>query len=305
MATLFTESIQRRAGHVLLPVRPPYQLRRTLACGQVFRWRIDATGGTGVFSGRRIQLRETAEGIIAEGLVNDYDALRIRRYLGLDEPLAAIESTLAQDSVLRRMLPHTSGIAIMRQDPWECLVSFVVSAFNNIPKIELSLDLMAQRFGQQIADGAWAFPDPHRIAQARMDELRGCALGYRAPYIKALARRIVSGEVKLDALERLSYQEARILLLRLPGVGEKVADCVLLFGYGKVEAFPVDVWVKRAVERWYFRGRRATERKTREFARRRFGPLAGYVQQHLFYFARSQSKASALISASKQRRLSP
>ncbi len=290
MAMLSTESIERRAGHVLLPVNPPYQLRRTLGCGQVFRWRIDATGATGVFAGRRIHLHETPAGIMVEGLADDQEVRRFRRYVGLDEPLAAIEAKLAQDRVLRKILPHTSGIAIMRQDPWECLVSFVVSAFNNIPKIELSLDRMARRFGRQIADGVWAFPDAQRLAVARMDELRGCTLGYRAPYLKALARRIASGEVDLDALGRLPYQEARGVLLMLPGVGQKVADCVLLFGYGKVEAFPVDVWVKRAVERWYFQGRRSTERKIQEFARSRFGPLAGYMQQHLFYFARSRSK---------------
>jgi N-glycosylase/DNA lyase len=123
-----------------------------------------------------------------------------------------------------------------------------------------------------------------------MAELRRCLLGYRAPYVKAVARQIAGGEFDLDGLNRLPYEVARRQLLALPGVGEKVADCVLLFAYGKGEAFPVDVWVKRAVERWYLGGRRRTERQIREFARSRFGALAGHAQQHLFYYARGQSR---------------
>lgn len=277
----------RPDGRVILPVGGPYDLRRTLQCGQTFRWRIAATGATGVFAGRRVHLQVTAGGIAVDGLDNERDLLRFRHCLGLDEPLAAIEAELIQDRVLRRILPHTSGIAIMRQDPWECLVSFVVSAFNNIPKIELSLDRLARRFGRGIATAAWAFPPPRRLAAARVSELRRCALGYRAPYVQAVARQIASGQVDLDALGHLAAKQARGILLTLPGVGEKVADCVLLFAYGKGEVFPVDVWVKRAVEQWYFHGQRQTERQIQEFARRRFGPLAGYAQQHLFYFSRT------------------
>jgi N-glycosylase/DNA lyase len=189
------------------------------------------------------------------------------------------------------MLRRTSGLALLHQDPWECLISFIVSAFNNIPKVELSLDRLAQQFGEQIGERTWTFPTAEPLAEAGLRDLRRCALGYRAPYVRDVARLVAAGDLDLPALGRVEYLSARRMLLALPGVGEKVADCVLLFAYGKGEAFPVDVWVKRAVERWYFSGRRKTEREIREFAHQRFGSLAGYAQQHLFHYMRERGKA--------------
>lgn len=271
-----------------IPVRPPYDLIRTLRCGQAFGWRLDHAGATGQWDGRPIRVRQTPTGIIVEGLGHDDDLGRLRLFLGVDEPLAAVEAALSRDRVLRRILPHTSGIALMRQEPWESLVSFIVSAFNNIPKVELSLDRLARRFGDNPADGIWMFPSADRLAAARLGELRACALGYRAPYVRAVARLVASGDLDLDAFGRMGYDDAFRVLLALPGVGEKVADCMLLFAYGKGEAFPVDVWVRRAVERWYVRRRGMTVRHIRAFARTRFGDLAGYAQQHLYSYIRER-----------------
>jgi N-glycosylase/DNA lyase len=231
-------------------------------------------------------------------------------HIGACEPLGDIEAALARDPVLLRLLPRTSGIAIMRQDPWECLVSYVVSAFNNIPKISLSVERMARRFGEPIRSTGdagngdaigegiggriggghnpvgWAFPSAERLAAAGPAALRTCALGYRARYVRDLARLVADGKVDLARIATMPFDDARATLLDLPGVGEKVADCVLLFAFGRGEAFPVDVWVQRAVERWYFSGRTATPRAIRGWASDRFGPLAGYAQQHLFAGAR-------------------
>jgi N-glycosylase/DNA lyase len=282
--------IDSPGGIALLPVRPPYHLYRTLGCGQAFRWRIDAAGATGVFMGKRVRLSQTSDGIACEGLTEESALHDLRHYLGLDEPLESIEGVLRQDPVLERVLPATSGLALLHQEPWECLISFIISAFNNIPKIELSLHRLGRQFGEQVDEGAWAFPSPEQLAGASLRDLRRCALGYRGPYVRDVSRRVVSGDVDLQAIEREEYLPARRILLALPGVGEKVADCVLLFAYAKGEAFPVDVWVKRAVERWYFGGRRKTERQIREFARERFGPLAGYAQQHLFHSIRNAGR---------------
>lgn len=277
-----------------LPVSPPYNLRRTLACGQAFRWRYEDGVAKGIVGGFLVRLVQVGNGIVVEGPGADEAIPRLRHYLGLDEPLESIEAELRRDRVLSRILPQTSGIALLRQDPWECLVSFIISAFNNIPKIEMTLERLARRFGPPCGGGAWAFPAPGRLALARPAELRQCVLGYRAPYVRAVARVVASGRLDLQALTALPYDGARARLLELPGVGEKVADCVLLFAYGKREAFPVDVWVKRAVEHWYFSGRTKTEREIRAFARDRWGPLAGYAQQHLFYYARGRGRAIAL-----------
>lgn len=283
-----------------------YHLERTLRSGQCFRWVVTARGARGVVDGTVARVRQSTGGLSIAWEGPKGSRQRLLRHLGADQPLSAIEAALAQDAVLRRLLRKTSGIAIMRQDFWECLVSYIVSAFNNIPKIQMSVRYLARRFGEQIpirtdadgvtkrhlsraggADGdAWMFPAPERLADAGLGALRSCVLGYRAPYVRSLARRVADGQVDLHAMARLRFDEARALLLDLPGVGEKVADCVLLFALGRHEAFPVDVWVQRAVERWYFGGRTQTPRAIRAWARDRFGLLAGYAQQHLFAGAR-------------------
>ncbi|MGH2374920.1 MAG: DNA-3-methyladenine glycosylase family protein [bacterium] len=296
------------AGHI--SVAPPYSLARTLTSGQCFRWHVlpGAAGrpakeivARGIVDGAVAIVTQHPRGVsvIWEGRAGSLALLR--RHLGADQPLGAVETELARDRVLRRLLRNTSGIALMRQEPWECLVSFVVSAFNNIPKITQSVRLIAQRFGSKIggASGpdAWSFPRPDRLAHARPAELRGCILGYRAPYVRALARRVADGRVDLDRIASLPYADARAMLLDLPGVGEKVADCVLLFALGHHDAFPVDVWVQRAVERWYFQGRRMTPRAIRAWAHDRFGGLAGYAQQHIFAAARARGSGKRAGSA--------
>ncbi|MDR7543490.1 MAG: DNA glycosylase [Armatimonadota bacterium] len=279
-----------------LPVPAPYSLERTLRSGQCFRWVLTPRGARGVVGGSVVWLRQRPEGLLVRCGGSADSPRRLLRYLGADRPLAAVEGALARERPISRLLPHTSGIGIMRQDPWECLVSFVVSAFNNIPKIRMSIQALARCFGEPIADGGaagsearpvdWTFPCPARLAEASLPALRRCALGYRARYVRDLARLVADRTLDLDALSRLPLGEARSALLELPGVGEKVAECVLLFGLGHDEAFPVDVWVRRAVERWYFHGRSQTPRAIGAWARERFGALAGYAQQHLFVGAR-------------------
>jgi N-glycosylase/DNA lyase len=275
-------------GTPKLPALSGYNLLRTLTCGQAFRWTVYDHTARGIFAGKPVQLRQLAGGIEVIGLAAAADLTRLSEYLGLQEPLGQVEQELSADRVLRRILPSTTGIALIRQDPWECLVSFAVSAFNNIPKIEMTLSRLCRRYGEPLGDGAWSFPTPPRLARAPLRGLRECLLGYRAPYVRDIARRVDSGKVDLRIPSTLLYDEARRLLLELPGVGEKVADCVLLFAYGKGVAFPVDVWVRRAVERWYFRGKPKSVRDIRAFARERFGGLAGHAQQHLFYYARQR-----------------
>ncbi len=273
----------------LVPVNPRYHLRRTLDCGQVFRWTVEEGIAVGVFRGHVWTLRQEGRVLRVWGGDDpdptDVDALC--RHLAVDAPLGRIERALAADPVLRRLLPHTGGIAIMRQDPWECLISYVISAFNNIPKIRLTVECLTRRFGEALGDGRFTFPSPERLAEARLPALRACILGYRAPYVRGVARAVAGAELEFGELRRLSYEEAREALLALPGVGEKVAECVLLFALEHGEAFPVDVWVQRAVRSWYLRRRSATPRQIRAWARERFGRLAGYANQHLFLAART------------------
>jgi N-glycosylase/DNA lyase len=287
--------VWRRAPHprvraASIRVTPPYDLRRTLECGQVFRWTLRGDEAVGTFRGRRWTVRRDGHLLRArhDGVTPPQRYLApLWHHLATDAPLSRIEERLARDPVLRRILPHTTGIAIMRQDPWECLVSFVISAFNNIPKIRLSVEHLCRRFGEPLPAGGYAFPTAARLADARLPALRACVLGYRAPYVRGVARAVADQKAAPSRLTTVPYEEAREALLALPGVGEKVADCVLLFSLGHTEAFPVDVWVQRGVQEAYFRGRRRTPGAIGEWARDRFGPLAGYANQHLFLAARS------------------
>ena len=270
-------------------------LARTLESGQAFRWRWDAGSdgakvAVGVVGRRLLQVQQDPQGLWllspdtedARSLLLDYFGCR-RESRGV----AAIETALAEDPVLARILRRTRGLAILAQDPWEVLISFIISANNNIPKITQSIERLARAFGEPLGGGAHAFPPPARLAAARPRTLAACLLGYRAPYVRAAARMVADGDIDLAALRRMPFEAARERLLEVPGVGEKVADCMLLFGLGQTAAFPVDVWVKRAVERLYFRGRPRTPKQIQAFARARFGLLAGYAQQHLFAYARA------------------
>src|SRR2546428_12832675 len=226
---------RRPDGRVVLPVRPPCDLRRTVQCGQAFGWRTDRTGVTGVVAAKRVRLAQTAGGILVEGLSDERDLVRLRHYLGLDEPLEAVESELMRDRVLRRILPRTSGIALLRQDPWECLVSFIISAFNNIPKIELSLDRLTRRFGDGGAERVWSFPEPARLAGARLKDLHRCALGYRAPYVRRGARVPASGQGDPPATRQMPFPAARYTLHALPRVGAKIADSCLPSSHRRIQ----------------------------------------------------------------------
>lgn len=268
-------------------------LRRTLESGQAFRWRWeDGPQGTaaGVVGRRVVRLSQNGRGIRLESLGTPGVRDAIRRYLGVlprhAHPRRA-EAALAADPVLARVLPYTAGISLLAQDPWEVLISFIVSQNNNIPKIKRSIDGLSRALGEPLGEGAFAFPAPERIAAASTRTLAACALGYRVPYVRAAARLVADRRLDLAALSRTDHVGARSALLEVPGIGEKVADCILLFGLRHHSAFPIDVWVRRAVERLYFRGRARRLREIQAFAQDRFGPLAGYAQQHLFAYARA------------------
>ena len=279
-----------------LPEAAGLHLRRTLDSGQAFRWRWETAAGgreiaTGIIGRRIVRLAQDAQDLwlIAPATPRTRDALL--RYLGVTSRngggIGGVEAALGRDPVLARILPHTRGISVLAQDPWKVLISFIVSQNNNIPKIIQTIERLSRALGEPLGGGAHAFPTPAHLAAAAPRTLAACLLGYRVPYVRAAARLVATGRLDLNALRRMPEPVARDILCDIPGIGEKVADCILLFGLGHATAFPVDVWVKRAVEWLYFRRRPRTVREIREFARDRFGPLAGYAQQHLFAFARA------------------
>jgi N-glycosylase/DNA lyase len=294
--------VRTAARQTLLPVRD-YSLALTLNSGQAFRWQWREGAWEGVVGSRWVRLQSGEEGIRAEtaGLAGDWRWLH--EYLQSDLDLGTVLGTFPDDEPLRAAVAAGRGLRLLRQEPWECLASFILSSTKQIVQIRQIVAALCQRFGDPVAvppghEPAYSFPSAGRIAQATETDLRACKMGFRAPSLLSTARRVAHGELDLDGLRTQTAEAARAELVRLPGVGEKVANCVLLFAYGFQEAFPVDVWVMKALRQLYFPGRQPGAKRLREFTQTHFGPCAGYAQQYLFCYMRSRATPGARFTGS-------
>jgi len=243
----------------------------------------------------------------------------LRDYLQTEVDLEVMLKTFPDDEPMRAAVAACRGLRVLRQDTWECLASFILSSTKQIVQIRQIVALLCERFGIPLIPGAPAscrpvpaknantagrdagapgskreffcsFPAPQRLAATTEAELRACKMGFRAPHLLAAARQIAEGKFDLERPRGLPLAEAQAELMKLRGVGGKIADCVLLFAYGFDSAFPVDVWVERALRQLYFPRRRVTAKRLRHFAATHFGPYAGYAQQYLFHYMRTKLK---------------
>lgn len=267
-------------------------LERTLDCGQSFVWAPVQGGWEGVVQGHWVRLQRCGGWLEVRLAEPAADWRWLEVYLRLKDDLQAVRRALpGEDGSLQTALASCRGLRLLRQDPWECLAAFLLSANKQISQIRRMVAALSQRFGRPIAGPQrgveWrAFPSPEQLACRSEQELRACGLGFRAPRLSAVARAVAEGRFDPWRLSRLPLAEARERLLGLPGVGPKVADCVLLFAGGFDEVFPLDVWTQRVLREVYFRGRPASVDRLRTFAAGHFGPYAGYAQQCLFHHAR-------------------
>lgn len=287
------------ATEILLPVSD-YDLAATLDSGQVFRWRKIEESWQGVIGKQFVCLTQTPQGIHATtpAPVESWDWLRQFLQTGID--LAAVVKTFPDDEPMRRAVASCRGLRLLRQGPWECLASFMLSATKQIVQIRQIVARLCECHGEPL-NGTHGmtppaipncFPTPQRLAAATEKEMRECKMGFRAPNLLAAARQIADGTFDLERIRSLDYAAARAELMTLRGVGGKIADCVLLFAYGFDAAFPVDVWIERALQELYFPRRRASEKRLRQFAATHFGPHAGYAQQYLFHYMRTKSRST-------------
>jgi N-glycosylase/DNA lyase len=278
------------------PVRH-YDLAATLNSGQAFRWTTRDGGWEGVLGTRWVRLEQQNETIVARVAEPVSDWRWLIDYLQLEVDLAQVLDTFPNDSPMQAALAACSGLRLLRQEPWECLASFILSSTKQIIQIRQIISILCRRFGETItppeAEPVFTFPTAERIAQSAEAALRACKMGFRAPYLLAAARMVVANEINLETLGELKTPEARFELEKIPGVGRKIADCVLLFAYGFQDAFPVDVWVMKALRQLYFPRGRPKIKKLRHFSETHFGPNAGYAQQYLFHYMRTQHKRIA------------
>jgi len=206
--------------------------------------------------------------------------------LGLENNIKEIYEKIDKDVFLKKAIKSFYGMRLTQSDPWITSVSFIISQFNNIKRIRGVIRALMEKFGKKI-DGRYLFPTCERIAKASKSELMSCGVGYRYEYLHEFANACLDDKINLNSLYSKSYEEAKQELMRFKGIGDKVADCILLFGYGKGEAFPIDVWIKRIIERIYFNNKRIKISELHKFASKRFGNLAGYAQQYMFQYART------------------
>ena len=285
---------------VFTRVEGPFDLANTLESGQTFRWRREGEGFTGVVFGNVVNLVSVAGGL---RLISAPDEERrveplVRDYLGLDVDLEHVYDAITIDGRLKDAIERYRGMRVLRQNPWECLVSFICSSASNIPRITRNVESICTSFGRPIAvdlgTPRHAFPTPHELAAAGKESLFELGLGYRAGYIASTSRAIADGRLDLMALREDPYDAALADLIELDGVGDKVANCVLLFSLDKPQAFPVDVWIRRAVREWYHVGSNGSlsAKNARLWGMRYFGQYAGYANQYLFHDRRLMGRAN-------------
>lgn len=255
-------------------------LELTLDCGQAFRWVKEKDGSfSGVASGVYLNISKIGEDtfLLKDTSENDFENIW-RKYFDFDRDYVKICETLKEDKLLASTIDEYYGIRILNQDSWEALCSFVISQQNNIKRIKGIIERLCEKYGHEVKKGFYSFPSAKRLSELSVEDFEELGTGYRAKYLEKLAKGVASGEIDLEKIKNLPLEKARKELLNIYGVGIKVANCALLFGFGFYDAFPVDVWMKRVME-YYPDG-----------LPKCFDGIGGIAQQYLFHWARNNLK---------------
>ena len=288
---------------VELATDQPLDLAASLESGQSHRWERDGDWFSGVVQGAFIKMRQTGKRIEFRCDSRPQSSVEslLRSYFRLDDDLPAIYSEIRADPRVAEMVDRYPGLRLLRIEPWECLISFICSANSNIPRIHQNMEALAENFGDRVfingqsrnGQSRHAFPTAAQLGEAGEMELRRLGLGFRAPYVDKTTRMVLDGRLDLASLVKMPYAEAKSKLMECPGIGPKVADCIAVFPLDKLEAFPIDVWIRRALGEWYFPGQKTpTDRVLLEWAQSHFGRYGGYAQQYLFHGMRLREKVT-------------
>ena len=276
---------------------PTFDVKNIFECGQCFRWNKEKENSyIGVFENSVVRVKQTSKSISFEGVNRqDKDLQEICfSYFDMQRDYESLQKQLKKaDGTLKQSIQYGEGIRILNQDLWETIISFIISANNNIPRIKGIIERLSKTYGQPIQwreNIYYTFPTPEELSEASIEDLRKLGLGFRDKRVYETTKRIVEKKVDLEKLkEEKNFETIRETLLTLPGVGEKVADCILLFSILKrLEAFPIDVWVKRVMNELYIHKEEGevNNKEIQKIAYEKFGTLAGLAQQYLFYWKR-------------------
>lgn len=278
-----------------------YDLAATLDSGQVFRWSFseDNNSWEGPVGENWVTLTQSGGDVIARTAAPPGDWHWLEDYFQFNFNITQIlDSFPCDDQILKMAYDYTPGLRLLNQDHWECLASFILSSNKQIVHIRQMISNLCNHYGVAIpgTSGSYQFPSPEVLAACEETELRELKLGYRAGFLRNSAKMVADGDIDLASIAGMETEMAREELMKLPGVGPKIADCVLLFGYGKYDAFPVDTWILKVLVQAYFRGRHKPLSQLQVFSRKHFGPYRGYAQQFLFHWVRTCPQSSDFLS---------
>lgn len=273
--------IETAGNEIKITPEDDFSAKKIFDCGQCFRWNENPDGSyTGVALGRAARVREDRGSVYITGTIEDFETVW-SDYFDFGSNYARRRKLCAVDDYMLAASEYGRGIRILNQDRWEALCSFIISQCNNIPRIKKIVETMSSLWGEgtELEGREYrAFPDAERVAALSERDLEPLRSGYRAPYILNAARMVSEGRLDLEALSKLEYAEAKRCLMELPGIGEKVANCVVLFSLRMPSAFPIDVWIKKAIAEHYPNGLDTSV----------FGENAGLAQQYMFYYQRDR-----------------
>lgn len=267
------------------------QLAHIFECGQCFRWKKQNDESyIGILKNGIIKIKEEKNHIIIKTNIKNKE--EILEYFDLNRDYGKIKKQISKnDKAMKQAIDYGYGIRILNQDPWEMLISFIISSANNIPRISKTIESISKAYGKKIKfedEEYYLFPTPNELAKASVQDLRKLNLGFRDKYVYLASQAVAKGEIDLDKISKLTYKEAKKELTKISGVGAKVADCILLFSMKKAEAFPVDTWIKKVMNELYVESENI--KQISDFANKRFGAYAGIAQQYLFYWRRENKK---------------
>jgi len=282
--------ILEEQGKVVIKDIKDFEPKHIFECGQCFRWNKEEDESyTGVAFGRVINVKKTGNDVILSNTnIEDFNNIWYS-YFNLDLDYGEIKKELSNDPTLKEAIKFGEGIRILRQNEWEILISFIISANNRIPMIKRAIELLSESYGNYIGkyNGKkyYSFPTPESLQDLSIKEVENCKVGFRAKYIINAAKIVSNKEIDIYNLKNFSIDDARKELMTFSGVGPKVSDCIMLFSMGKYDSFPIDVWVKRVMEYFYV-NEDSKLSYIQQYGQNKFGKYAGFAQQYLFYYAR-------------------
>lgn len=276
-------------GNIVISGQDSFDLCHIFECGQAFRWNKNEDGSySGVAGKKALTISKNREDIVLYATsCEDFEGFW-KNYFDLNTDYLKIKAALSHDAALKTASEFGGGIRILRQDLWESVASFIISANNNISRIKKIVELLCSSFGEELTymgKRFYTFPTPEKIATLELSDLAVIRAGFRGKYILDAAKKFADGRISEHELRAMPTDAAKKALMTINGVGEKVASCIILFSLSRCESFPVDVWIKRIMEHIYFDGEK-TVGEISDFAHKKFADLGGYAQQYLFYYAR-------------------